>query len=150
MDPGLRKWADETIRERLEAVEKELPGLLRDIEITWSPRKGRKPMFRRSKRPTTHRIEIYLENLDQLFNSMDPSPFHEKDLDEDAEEFILSWAEEYPVHDPIVLVVHLRRYPTDTDPQQVVERAVHNHFAYKARLNRLQFRRLLREGRISL
>jgi hypothetical protein len=32
MDPGLRKWADETIRERLEAVEKELPGLLRDIE----------------------------------------------------------------------------------------------------------------------
>ena len=107
-------------------------------------------MFRRSKRPTTHRIEIYLENLDQLFNSMDPSPFHEKDLDEDAEEFIVSWAEEYPVHDPIVLVIHLRRYPTDTDPQQVVERAVHNHFAYKARLNRLQFRRLLREGRISL
>jgi hypothetical protein len=91
-------------------------------------------MFRRSKRPTTHRIEIYLENLDQLFNSMDPSPFHEKDLDEAAEEFIVSWAEEYPVHDPIVLVIHLRRYPTDTDPQQVVERAVHNHFAYKANL----------------
>ena len=32
MDPGLRKWANETIRERLEAVEKALPGLLRDIE----------------------------------------------------------------------------------------------------------------------
>jgi len=72
-------------------------------------------MFRTSKRPTTHRIEIYLENLDQLFNSMDPSPFHEKDLDEDAEEYIVSWAEEYPVHDPIVLVIHLRRYPTDID-----------------------------------
>ena len=107
-------------------------------------------MFRTSKRPTTHRIEIYLENLDQLFNSMDPPPFHEKDLDEDAEEYIVSWAEESPVHDPIVLVIHLRRYPTDIDPQQVVEKAVHNHFAYKARLNRLQFKRLLREGRISL
>jgi len=81
---------------------------------------------------------------------MDSSPFHEKDLDEDAEEFIVSWAEEYPVHDPIVLVIHLRRYPTDVDPQQVVEKAIHNHFTYKARLNRLQFKRLLREGRISL
>ena len=32
MDPGLRKWANETIRERLDAVEKALPGLLKDIE----------------------------------------------------------------------------------------------------------------------
>ena len=32
MDPGLRKWANEIIRERLEAVEKELPGLLEDIQ----------------------------------------------------------------------------------------------------------------------
>ena len=32
MDSGLRKWANETIRERLEAVERELPGLLKDIE----------------------------------------------------------------------------------------------------------------------
>jgi hypothetical protein len=54
-------------------------------------------MFRRSKRPTTRRIEIYLENLEQFFNSMDPSPFHEKDLDDNAEEFIISWAEEFQV-----------------------------------------------------
>jgi uncharacterized protein YwgA len=32
MDSGLRKWANETIRERLEAVEKDLPGLLEEIE----------------------------------------------------------------------------------------------------------------------
>ena len=32
MDQGLRKWANETIRERLEAVENALPGLLKDIE----------------------------------------------------------------------------------------------------------------------
>jgi hypothetical protein len=54
---------------------------------------------------TTHRIEIYLNDLSQLFNSMDPSPFHEKDLDDDAEEFIVSWAQEYPVRDPIILVI---------------------------------------------
>jgi hypothetical protein len=31
MDSGLRTWANETIRERLEAVEKDLPGLLEEI-----------------------------------------------------------------------------------------------------------------------
>ena len=99
---------------------------------------------------TTHRIEIYLNDLSQLFNSMDPSPFHEKDLDDDAEEFIVSWAQEYPVRDPIILVISLNQYPSSANPQQLVEKAIHNHFAYKARLNRLQFKRLLWEGRISL
>jgi hypothetical protein len=41
-----------------------------------------------------HRIEIFVDKIEQLFNSMDPSPFHEKDLDHDAEEFIVSWAQE--------------------------------------------------------
>jgi hypothetical protein len=39
-------------------------------------------------------IRIQLHDIEQLFNTMDPSPFHEKDLDADAAEFILSWAEE--------------------------------------------------------
>src|ERR1700738_2358010 len=33
MDSGLRTWANETIRERLEAVEKDLPGPLGEVEI---------------------------------------------------------------------------------------------------------------------
>ena len=33
MNSGLRTWANETIRERLEAVEKDLPGPLEEIEI---------------------------------------------------------------------------------------------------------------------
>ena len=49
----------------------------------------------RSKSPAPHRIEVKVREKTQLFNSMDPSPFHEKDLDPDAEEFIESWAMEY-------------------------------------------------------
>jgi hypothetical protein len=103
-----------------------------------------------SKKSTTHKIEIYVNDLNQLFNSMDPSPFHEKDLDENAEEFIVSWADEYPIADPVILVVHLSRYPADSNPQILIEKAVHDHFAYKARLNRLEFKRLIRQGRASL
>ena len=51
--------------------------------------------------PNTHdkslaeaRIEISLSRLSQLFNSLDPSPFHERDLDHDAEEYIVGSAEE--------------------------------------------------------
>ena len=40
------------------------------------------------------RIELRLKELNQLFDSFDPAPFHEKDLDQDAEEFIVSWARE--------------------------------------------------------
>ena len=40
------------------------------------------------------KIEINLSRLAQLFNSLDPSPFHERDLDQDAEEYIIGSAEE--------------------------------------------------------
>jgi Short repeat of unknown function (DUF308) len=36
---------------------------------------------------------------------MDPSSFHEKDLDDDLGQFIVSWATENPLHNPIRLVV---------------------------------------------
>lgn len=45
--------------------------------------------------PAPGLIELRLNNVGQLFNTMDPSPFHERDLDHDAEEFILSWAREH-------------------------------------------------------
>ena len=95
-------------------------------------------------------IEVNLEDLEQFFNTMDPSPFHEKDLDHDLEEFIVSWATEYSLHDPLRLVVYLQNRPAGTDAQSVIERAVHNYFAYRTGLNQREFKQLLREGRISL
>jgi len=54
-----------------------------------------------------HTISLKLRDTNQLFNSMDPSPFIEKDLDDDAEEFIVSWAQEFPPNAPIKLRIHL-------------------------------------------
>ena len=71
-----------------------------------------------------HKIEIHLRELSQLFNSMDPSPFHEKDLDQDAEEFITSWAHEYHRREPVCLVLYLTVWPEGPDPQPLVEQAV--------------------------
>jgi hypothetical protein len=81
---------------------------------------------------------------------MDPSPFQEKDLDDDAEEFIVGWAQEFPRRDPVSLIVHVNQVGAHGDSQQLVEAAVHHYFAYRAKLNRLEFRHLLKQGRTSL
>jgi hypothetical protein len=81
---------------------------------------------------------------------MDPSPFHERDLDDDAEEFIVGWAREFPRRDPVSLVVHVNQLPAHGDAQHLLETAVQNYFTYRANLNRLEFRHLFKEGRTSL
>ena len=109
-------------------------------------------MLHRLKMPkrTSHRIEVFVDHIEQLFNSMDPSPFPEKDLDDDAEEFIISWAQEFPRKEPISLLVHVNELPAVQDIQPKVETSVHHYFAYRAKLNQLEFRHLLRRGRLSL
>src|SRR6516225_8686987 len=106
--------------------------------------------FKTSKRSAPHRIEVFVDKIDQLFNSMDPSPFHQRDLDDDAEEFIVSWAQEFPRRDPVALLVHVNQLPAHGNAQEVIETAVHIYFAYRAKLNHLEFRHLLKEGRTSL
>jgi hypothetical protein len=104
--------------------------------------------LRREKSGNT--IEVNLEELQQFFNTIDPSPFHEKDLDHDLEEFIVSWATEYPLQEKLRLVIYLQNPPAGTDAQSVIEKAVHNYFAYKTDLNHRELKLLFREGRISL
>ena len=96
-----------------------------------------------------HTISLKLRDTNQLFNSMDPSPFIEKDLDDDAEEFIVSWAQEFPTNAPIKLRIHLDQWP-DEDPKELIRTAVHNHFAHRAQITNLEFKRLLKQGRTSL
>ena len=94
-------------------------------------------------------IMVKLHDVNQLFNSMDPSPFIEKDLDDDAEEFIVSWAREFPPETPVKLHVHLEQWPVE-NPNELIQQAVHNHFAHRAELTDLEFRRLMKQGRTSL
>jgi hypothetical protein len=96
-----------------------------------------------------HLIEVNLDSIDQLFNSMDPSPFHAKDLDREADEYIVSWAGEYPLSAPLTLRVHLQTWPA-ADPSQMVQTAVRNHFESRAKIAELELRRHLREARTSL
>lgn len=105
--------------------------------------------------PIQHaRIELRLRELTQLFNSMDPSPFYEKDLDADAEDFIIGWARELPRDQPLEMVIHLEALPkgepSQATCQRDVQEAMQHFFAHKAEHERRQFSELMRIGRTSL
>jgi hypothetical protein len=99
--------------------------------------------------PQPQTIKLKLRDIDQLFNSMDPSPLIEKDLDEKAEEFIVGWALEFTRETPLKLRVELEQRPGE-DVANVIQQAVHNYFAHRAELAELEFRNLMRQGRMSL
>ncbi len=95
-------------------------------------------------------VEIRLRSIAQLFNSMDPSPFHERDLDHAAEEFIVSWVRELPRDAPLRLVLHLREWPAEPEPQRAIALAVANYFLERARVVRADLQEEVRRGRFNL
>ena len=59
---------------------------------------------------STHEaIELRVNEVAQLFHTLDPFPFRERDLDREAEEFIVGWARELRIDQPIRIVVHYPR-----------------------------------------
>jgi hypothetical protein len=93
------------------------------------------------------RIELRLSKLDQLFNSLDLSPFLERDLDDDAEEYIVDWARELPADMPIRIVVHVPEEESIKARAAGIEAAINHYFDYRAKAARSDLRELFRNGR---
>jgi hypothetical protein len=96
------------------------------------------------------RIEVYVGELRQLFNAIDASPFRDKDLDPNAEEFIVGWAREAPAKARLGLLVHLDRPEEVPEGAPYLREAVHEFFTHRAAATRQRLRALLRVGRTSL
>jgi hypothetical protein len=95
-------------------------------------------------------IEVQVSELKRLFNAIDPSPFRDKDLDPQAEEFIVGWAKDVPANAELALLVHLDRPAGLPDEAAVLRDAVHEFFSQRALATRRRLRQLLRIGRTSL
>lgn len=110
------------------------------------------PLTRDSSRETQKDgiIEVRVGEIRQLFNSIDPSPFRERDLDPGAEQFIVEWAGTLPANARLALVVHLQRMPLPTDEVATLRDAVGEYFAQRALASTRKLRQLFRRGRISL
>jgi hypothetical protein len=95
-------------------------------------------------------IEVRVAELRQLFNAIDPSPFHQRDLDPRAEEFIVEWASDLSTDKPWGLVVHLDRPAGQADEGAALRDAIHEYFGQRVIASRRRLRELFHRGRISL
>jgi hypothetical protein len=94
-------------------------------------------------------IRISLQSPDQLFNSIDPSPFRERDLDEAAERFILNWARDVIPASGLKLEVKLESPKELGDCREQITQAVHEQFRRRSETVSRELRDLLWRGRIS-
>jgi hypothetical protein len=95
-------------------------------------------------------LELRVGEARQLFNMMDPAPFRERDIDPNAETYIVDWGQETRAEQPLGLVVHLSSEAATPATAGMLRDAFREYFRQRARATRLRLRRLFRVGRISL
>lgn len=95
-------------------------------------------------------IEIRVDKASQLFNTLDPFPFRERDLAPDAEEYIVGWARELTGERPLGIIVHLPRSEAASKNAEGLPDALAHFFAYRAEVIGRSLAELFRIGRRSL
>ncbi|MEW6255510.1 MAG: hypothetical protein AB1592_06085 [Pseudomonadota bacterium] len=95
------------------------------------------------------RIELRVEHITQLLNTLDPYPFRERDLDPSAEAFILEWARDLPTHQALAVIVHVAGDRRD-EAERDFPLALRHFFAARAEQRSRDLRQLFRVGRVSL
>jgi hypothetical protein len=95
-------------------------------------------------------LELNLSDKRQLFNSMDPAPFRERDLDPEVVSYIVEWAEELPPSAELAMVVTLDQETVSSQDVGLLREALVEDFKRRAASARRRLRRLFRDGRISL
>ena len=94
-------------------------------------------------------IEIRLREVRQLFHTLDPAPFHEKDLDAAAEEYLVEACREAGARRPVRLIVYLPKPEAESDAARTLVDAVHHYFDYRASQLRTDIVRLVHFGAVS-
>ncbi len=95
-------------------------------------------------------IEIKLSSVMQLFNSFDPAPFHEKELDSAAEHYIVETVKDFPKKTLFKIIIYLPSDIAGSERAQKIPQAIHNHFEYKVLVQDRKFRMRFRHGRWTL
>lgn len=97
--------------------------------------------------PAPHRIDLRLREARQLFNSLDPAPFYERDLDPDAETYILACARGTPHGRPTRIVVHLATDALEESTRREIREAIRAFFEREAVAAHARLATLLAQGR---
>ncbi len=97
-----------------------------------------------------YEIAIRVQTIGQLFNTLDPSPFRDKDLAANTEEFVVGWARELPAGAPFAIVVELPPEEIAKPEAGKIGEAFANYFYHRAAVSERDLRELFRVGWRSL
>jgi len=95
-------------------------------------------------------IEIKLSSIMQLFNSFDPAPFHEKELDSAAEHYIIDTVKDFPAKTKFKMVIYLPKELAESEQARKIKPAIQYHFEYRAMGADRKFRSHFRYGRTTM
>ena len=95
-------------------------------------------------------IEVRVRNLQNIFDSLDPSPFIALDLDDDAHQYIVASANELNTRLPLALAVHVSDPPVSAAEAQDAGEAIREHFTRQSGFASVRLSQLIRTGLISL
>jgi hypothetical protein len=95
-------------------------------------------------------IELRLRTIKQLFQSLDPAPFHDKDLAPDAVAYIVGRARDLPHGAALSMAVEFPAAEADLPEARGLEAAVQGYFAWREELAWRDLRLRLAEGRQAL
>src|SRR5690242_20711473 len=94
-------------------------------------------------------VEVRLREVNQLFDVLDPSPFHEKELNRSAEEYLVESAKELTSGGLREVVLYLEGLEF-ANGKTAVGDAIRAHFSRRSAVLRRTLRQLLQRGLISL
>lgn len=94
-------------------------------------------------------IELRVDDPKQLFDSLDPYPFQERDIDRKVEEYIVGWARELSADREWQIVVHLPADRVNEVLEKELAVAFQRYFKYRADSAGLELRETFRIGRLS-
>ena len=95
-------------------------------------------------------IAIRARTTGQLFNSLDPSPYRERDIDAGVEEFVVGWVRELPHGAAFTIAVHLPAEEAAKPQAAEIGEAFAHYFGYRAQIAEQDLRELFRIGRRAL
>lgn len=95
-------------------------------------------------------IDIALSSILQLFDRKDPSPFKEKDLDEDFSRYLILALRELSHAERVKLVIKMQEHHPTFLKANDVEEAIYTYFSFELESSRNDLKLLFKQGRITL
>ncbi len=87
------------------------------------------PRYRHDGQQTI--IDLRVRTASQLFDNRDAAPFRERDLDEQAADYLLTAVEEIPAREPLAIAVHVEDPPSPPLTTADIVEAILAHFRHE-------------------